>query len=839
MDKKISLRTMLLLNFVVVAIFPIIIIGFVSLRNFTFSMQDEITNKNFLLARSLTGEVERFLDEPLDILIRIEDIIDKKEMIPEAKINDYLDSIVDNSDIYDLIQIVDQNGIIKHLAPFDQDILEVSISGHEYYKITKEINSPYWSRTFISPQTGRPTLTLSMPFKKGMIIGHLNLEALNSIIDNVNLGINSYAAVTDNNGITIGHLNPTLVSERFSLHSLKPIQSGMSGIEGTFLYKFNGLEYLGSVSVVEHTHWVVLVAQSVDIAFAPIEKIRNFIFAGIICSIGIALFIAVIILKRTLKPLYQLTKESKRIAEGDYNFNLHPTGYREFNELLHSFTIMVSAIKARNDELHDARDKLEQRVEERTAQLIKMKEQAESAKASAEQANAAKSLFLTNMSHEIRTPMNAILGFSEILSTKTKDYVMLHYIDSIQNSGRALLKLINNILDLSRIEAGKIILEYSAVPLRSFIEEITGFFFHITTEKGIEFIVDAEVDLPDVIRIDRIRLRQILINLIGNSVKFTETGYIKLSVSAERVREDNFNEINLLISIEDSGIGIPEDKFQSVFDEFEQLNENSILINDGTGLGLTIVKQLVEALNGKISVKSVVNKGSIFRISLFNITILSEDDIVKNDNEISDFTRIRFMKAKILIVDDIKQNRELIMGYLEDFDFSLFETDNGHDAIKLTGELKPDLILLDMKMPETDGYEVIKELRADKKYDSIKIIAITAHAMKNDEAEIKGITDSYLKKPITRTELLNEIRKYIPVCDTEFDDFVLPPTHEQLLILSDLINKGDMYGIIDYAEKIKKTSPDYKDFASIVIRLAENFKDQELQDFIEKYRSYT
>ena len=345
------LRTTLLFNFVLVAIFPIIIIGFISLNNFTNSMRYEITNKNFLLARSLTGEVERFLEEPLNILIRIEDIIFERGMIGEAQVNEYLDSIVANSEIYDMIQIVDQSGIVKYLAPFNRDILDVSISGHDYYRIVKEINSPYWSQTFISPQTGRPTLTLSMPSKYGMIIGHLNLAALNSIIENVNIGSDAYAAVTDNNGITIGHLNETFVSERFSLHSLEPITSGMSGREGTFLYEFSGLKYLGSVSIVEHTHWIVLVAQSEETAFAPLLRVRNFIFAGIIFSIVLALTVAVIILKRTLRPLSQLSNETKRIADGDYNFILHPAGYSEFNELLHSFTVMVNAIKNRTDEM--------------------------------------------------------------------------------------------------------------------------------------------------------------------------------------------------------------------------------------------------------------------------------------------------------------------------------------------------------------------------------------------------------------------------------------------------------------------------------------------------------
>ena len=801
-------------------------------------MRDEITNKNFLLARSLTSEVERFLDEPLNILIRIEDIVFDRRIISDAQINEYLESIVSNSEIYDMILHVDQNGTVKHLAPFNRDILDVSISGHEYFKIVKAINRPYWSQTFISPQTGKPTLTLSMPLKDGILVGHLNLEALNSIIENVNIGTDAYAAVTDNNGITIGHMNKTLVSERFSLHSLEPILSGMSGSEGTYVYDFNGMEYLGSVSIVEQTHWIVLVAQAVDKAFASLVRIRNFILAGIICSILFALTLAVLILKRTLRPLYQLADETKRIADGDYNLSLHPTGYSEFNELLKSFTIMVNAIRDRNDELRKAHDQLEHRVEKRTAELKAIKEQAEIAKASAEQANTAKSLFLTNMSHEIRTPMNAILGFSEILETKNRDPLLLHYIRSIRDSGRSLLKLINDILDLSRIEAGKIPLEYSAISIRKFIDEITGFFVHIAEEKGIELIVGVDADLPDVISTDEIRLRQILINLIGNSLKFTDDGFIRITAGTAGECSINESEMDLIISVEDSGIGIPEEKFQSIFKEFEQLNENSIFKSEGTGLGLTITKQLVKVLNGEIGIESKINIGSTFTLIFHNVEILPPETVVKGDRAVSDFSGVVFEHAVILIVDDIKTNRDLLKGYLEEFDFELYEAAGGREAVSMIRSLHPDLVLLDMKMPDIDGNEVIRIIQEDKDTEKVSIIAVTAHAMKHDEKVITGITDSYLKKPVTRAELLNEIGKYLPATNikTENSGVIIAPPQEELNILFSLVTNGDMYGIIDYAEEIKNLSPDYCLFADSLIKLAGEFKDQELQKFIERYR---
>jgi PAS domain S-box-containing protein len=384
-------------------------------------------------------------------------------------------------------------------------------------------------------------------------------------------------------------------------------------------------------------------------------------------------------------------------------------------------------------------------------ELIKAKEQAEAA-------TVAKSEFLANMSHEIRTPMNAIMGFSEILREQVKDPKYIGYIDIILTSGKSLLGLINDILDLSKIEAGKLEFQYKPVNPYTLFRDISKIFEVKIKDKGLRLITDIDSKLPPSLLIDEVRIRQILFNLVGNAVKFTPSGYIELKVKG--VFYSNKSKIDLVFSVKDTGIGIGQDDKKIIFDAFQQSMGQSTKQYGGTGLGLAITKKLVELMDGDITVESVVGKGSIFRITIRGISVAAVGSEAQERKP--EYENINFFNHKVLVVDDIESNRRVLSEILKTYGLDVQEAKNGKEAINIAGKINPDIILMDLRMPVMDGYEAIKILKNDSKLKGIPVIVLTASAMKTNDEDIKKInSDGYIRKPISRSELLAELKKHL------------------------------------------------------------------------------
>lgn len=419
-------------------------------------------------------------------------------------------------------------------------------------------------------------------------------------------------------------------------------------------------------------------------------------------------------------------------------------------------------------ELFSRRKKLETEVEKRRQSeynLKKTERRLIEAKRKAEESDRLKSTFLANMSHEIRTPMNSIIGFANLLgnddlSQEEKE----EYINYIRNSSRTLLNLIDDIIDIAKIEAGQLSMNPDAVPIRSTFKELQALFQKELLNRG-KGNLELKLNLPDrekeeYVFADDSRLRQVLSNIINNAIKFTSKGFIEIGY----YQIPNAREI--MFFVRDTGIGIPEDKLEVIFNRFEQVKDERIEKNEGTGLGLSISKRIIELLGGEIAVESVVGEGSYFYFTLKLVPNELETELANQDanrTKAISSAELNLKDKTILIAEDEIFNFQFLKEFLRPTMANVIWAKSGFEAIEKVKEYKDiDLILMDIKMPELDGYEATKRIK--KINPDIPIFAQTAYAMAGDKKTNKNAGfNEYLTKPIKTSELLKLLIKYIPV----------------------------------------------------------------------------
>ncbi len=516
--------------------------------------------------------------------------------------------------------------------------------------------------------------------------------------------------------------------------------------------------------------------------------------------------------RRWTDPLEKLVHFSHELANGNFSATAHISTRNddEIGLLVASLEEMAESLKQSYAQLEEHSHTLEDQVEKRTRELAEARDKALAA-------TRTKSDFLANMSHEIRTPMNAVIGMTHLARDMAEEGSQRQYLDKILTASENLLKIINDILDFSKVEAGKMVLDAADFYLQETLDHVDSVSAVQARQKGLEFIVEFPADIP-MLHGDSLRLGQVLLNLVSNAVKFTQTGYVQVKI--EIIEQSDAN-IDLRFNVSDSGIGMSEEQMSHLFEAFTQADASTTRNYGGTGLGLAICKQMVNMMQGDISVESIPNQGSSFQFDIhFGLGDANARPLLNASNRAPSNSMQSLQGAVVLLAEDNEINQQVAEGLLAKAGVELHIVNNGKQAVGAIKAKTFDAVLMDMQMPVMDGLAATRLIRADGSFNALPIIAMTANAMPADrQACIDAGMNDHISKPIDPGVLYNALAKWIISSDSDTTEAATANNEQH-----DEINFSALQGI-DVNDGLHRLADDRELYRQILCRFRDSQAD--------------